>query len=132
MNLEVNASPSSRSLSPENEAFLERFKSFWAAPTGERLKEVIAPHARVHFSGVGWVSGTDYVGLMGQALETTQDIRVEVVDYADADDLLFIFWNASASIQGQRREWHGVDRFRIKDGMAVEEYVIFDPQALQG
>lgn len=132
MNPDLNASPLRPPLSNENQAFLERFKSFWAAPTAERVGEVISPNARVHFAGAGWVSGTEYVGLMGQALEGTQDIKVDVVDYADSGDLLFIFWNASASIQGQRREWHGVDRFRLKDGMAIEEYVIFDPQVLQG
>jgi hypothetical protein len=34
-------------------------------------------------------------------------------------------------IAEERRFWRGVDRFRIRHGMAIEEYVIFDTAALQ-
>jgi steroid delta-isomerase-like uncharacterized protein len=119
-------------LSPEKQDFLERFKSFWAAPTGKRVREVIAPDATVHFSGAGTVSGTDYVGVMGATLKSVPDIKVEVADYAESGELLFIFWNASGTIGGQEKRWHGVDRFHIRNGMAIEEQVIFDTKALTG
>jgi hypothetical protein len=34
-------------------------------------------------------------------------------------------------IHGQQRRFLGVDRFRVVDGMAVEEHVIFDSAVLQ-
>lgn len=119
-------------LSPEKQDFLERFKSFWAEPSGERVLEVIAPEAKVHFSGVGTFSGTDYVGVMGATLSNVQNIELEVSDYAESGELLFIFWKASGQIGGKDVRWHGVDRFHLREGMAIEEHVVFDTKALSG
>ena len=40
-------------------------------------------------------------------------------------------WQSTAVIDGTLRTWLGVDRFRLANGMAVEEHVIFDSAALQ-
>ena len=45
-------------------------------------------------------------------------------------DRLFIFWSATNLVGGKQTTWHGVDRFRIENGMAVEEQVIFDTAVL--
>ena len=44
--------------------------------------------------------------------------------------MLCILWNASAIVDGKRRPYHGVDRFRIRDGMAREDHIIFDTALL--
>jgi hypothetical protein len=122
---------SASGLTEEHKDFFERFKSFWAAPTGPRVAELIAPDATIHFTGAGTFSGADYVNVMAGTLEAMADLQVTPLDCAGHGELLYIFWSASASIGGAKRTWVGVDRMRIVGGMAIEEHVIFDSAALQ-
>ena len=124
-------STSTTSLTPEHQDFYERFKSFWAAPTGPRVAELIAPDATIHFTGAGTFSGADYVNVMSEILASMVDLTVTPLDCAGNGDRLYIAWETSALINGERRSYMGVDRFLIKDGMAIEEYVIFDSAVLQ-
>lgn len=121
----------STSPSPEHRDFFERFKSFWAAPSGPRVAELIAPDAKIHFTGAGTFTGADYVDVMAGMLETMIDLTVTPLDCAGNGDMLYIAWESSALIGGERRTYLGVDRFRIRDGMAIEEHVIFDSAVLQ-
>ena len=52
------------------------------------------------------------------------------MDCAGIGDMLYIAWETSATNHGGRRTYRGVDRFRLKDGIAVEEHVIFDSAVL--
>ena len=119
------------SLTPEHQNFYERFKSFWAAPAGARVAELIAPDATIHFTGAGTFSGTEYIDVMGQMLASMTDMTVTPLDCAGDGDRLYIFWKASAVIDEAQRTWVGVDRFRLANGMATEEHVIFDSAVLQ-
>jgi len=119
------------SLTAEHLDFFERFKSFWAAPTGGRVAELIAPEATVHFAGQGTFSGAEYVDVMAGLLASFEELEVVPVDCAGNGDVLYIHWRTSAMINGDRVEYPGVDRFRIIDGMAVEEYIIYDTAVLQ-
>ena len=116
---------------PEHWDFYERFKSFWAAPTGQRVAELIAPDAKIHFTGAGTFSGTEYIEVMQAMLDTMAELKVTPLDCAGNGDRLYISWETSALIHGERRTYLGVDRFRLVDGMAVEEHVIFDSAVLQ-
>lgn len=118
-------------LSPEHRDFYERFQSFWAAPSGPRVAEVIAPDATITFTGVGTFSGTEYVEVMAGMLASMTDLKVTPLDCAGNGDRLYIAWQTSALIHGERRTYLGVDRFRLRDGMAIEEQVIFDSAVLQ-
>ncbi len=117
-------------LTPELQDFYERFKSFWAAPSGARVPEVIAPDAKIHFTGVGIMSGAEYADWMGEMLLQMEGMTVTPLDCAGNGDMLYIAWETSALIHGERRVYRGVDRFRLKDGMAIEEHVIFDSAVL--
>ncbi len=121
---------SDTSLSTEHAEFFERFKSFWSAPSGERVLEIIAPDATIHFTGAGYMSGKAYAVWMGETLANLDGLKVEPMDCAGNGDMLYIAWQASANIHGKRRIYRGVDRFRLKDGLAVEEHVIFDSAVL--
>jgi len=117
-------------LSLEHKDFYKRFQSFWAAPSGERVAELIAPDARIHFTGAGLMSGTVYKKWMADTLSSMEDMTVTPLDCAGNDDMLYIAWETSAVIHGSRRIYRGVDRFRLKNGMAIEEHVIFDSAVL--
>lgn len=118
-------------LSPEHQDFFERFKSFWAAPSGPRVAELIAPDAAIHFTGAGTFSGKEYIDVMAGMLATMVDLEVTPLDCAGNGDRLYIAWQTAVTINGTRRTYLGVDRFRLKDGMAIEEQVIFDSAILQ-
>lgn len=94
------------SLSDEHRQFYERFQSFWAEPTGVRVAELIAPHAKIHFTGAGTMSGASYVDWMTNQLAAMPDLVVTPVDYAGSGDLIYIFWNAAATINGAYRKWY--------------------------
>jgi hypothetical protein len=119
-----------KSLTPEHKDFYERFKSFWAAPSGPRVAELIAPNATIHFTGAGTFSGAEYVDVMTGMLAAMVDMTVTPLDCAGNGDRLYIAWETTALVGGERRTWLGVDRFRLADGMAVEEQVIFDSAVL--
>lgn len=118
------------SLSDEHRDFYERFKSFWSAPSGPRVAEIIAPDAKIHFTGNPTMSGTDYIDYMGGMLATFPGMQVTPLHCAGNGDLLYITWETSSLIHGKPRTFVGVDRFRIVNGMAIEEYIIFDSAVL--
>ena len=118
-------------LTSAHQDFYQRFQSFWAAPTGPRVAELIAPEATIHFSGLGTFSGAEYVDVMSNILDSMTDMTVTPLDCAGNGDRLYIAWETSASINGERCTYLGVDRFLIKNGMAIEEYVLFDSAILQ-
>ena len=64
------------SLTPEHRDFYERFKSFWAAPTGQRVAELIASDAKIHFTGAGTFSGTEYIDVMQAMLDSMVELKV--------------------------------------------------------
>ncbi|MBD2842594.1 nuclear transport factor 2 family protein [Erythrobacter rubeus] len=121
---------SDANLSPEHAGFFERFKSYWADPSGERVGEIIAPDATIHFTGAGFMSGAEYATWMGETLAGMDELVVTPMDCAGNEDMLYIAWESKANIHGERRTYRGVDRFKIKDGMAIEEHVIFDSAVL--
>ena len=118
------------SITPEHGDFYARFQSFWLAPSGARVAELIAPEATIHFSGVGTFSGAEYVDVMAGILGSMVEFELTPLDCAGEGDLLYIFWQASARFGGETRTWQGVDRMRIAGGMAIEEHVIFDSAVL--
>lgn len=119
------------SLTPEHRDFYERFKSFWAAPSGPRVAEIISADAKIHFTGNPTMSGTDYIEYMSGMLATFPGMTVTPLDCAGNGEMLYIAWETSSVIHGKQRKFLGVDRFRIVNGMAIEEHIIFDSAVLQ-
>jgi hypothetical protein len=118
-------------LSSGHQDFFDRFKSFWAAPSGLRVPELIAPDATIHFTGAGTFSGHEYIDVMDGMLATMDDLVVTPLDCAGHGDRLYIAWETSVTLYGSHRTYLGVDRFRLRNGMAIEEQVIFDSAILQ-
>lgn len=114
-----------------HQQFYEWFQSFWANPSGAAVAQKFLPDAKIHFTGVGTMSGAEYVGWMDELLLQQPDVVVTPIDFAGSGDLVYIHWTAASTIDGVKYEWYGVDRFRLAKGMVVEEHVIFDSAALQ-
>ena len=118
------------SLSPEHRDFFEWFKSFWAAPSGQRVAERFPPDAKIHFTGQATMSGAQYIDFMNGMLASFPGMTVTPLDCAGNGDLLYIAWETSSVVHGKQRRFLGIDRFRIVQGMAVEEHIIFDSAVL--
>jgi predicted SnoaL-like aldol condensation-catalyzing enzyme len=119
------------SLSAEHREFFEWFKSFWAAPSGQRVPERFPPDAKIQFTGQAPMSGAQYIDYMNGMLAAFPGMTVTPLDCAGSGDMLYIAWQTSSVIHGKQRTFMGVDRFRIVDGMAVEEQIIFDSAVLR-
>lgn len=118
-------------LTPEHLEFYEWFKSFWAAPSGERVKERFPPDAKISFTGQAPMSGAEYVAYMDGMLAAFPGMTVTPLDCAGNGDMLYIAWETASEIDGKPRNFLGVDRFRLVNGMAVEEQIIFDSAVLR-
>lgn len=115
----------------EHQRFYEWFQGFWAEPSGAAVASKFRPDAQIHMTGAGTLTGAEYVGWMDGLLKDQPDLEVTPMDYAGSGDLIYIHWRATSTINGAKRAWYGVDRFRVEDGMVVEEHVIFDSALLQ-
>ena len=118
------------SLSPEHKDFYERFKSFWNDPSGARVAEIIRADAKIHFTGQPSISGTEYFDFMDGMLATFPGMTVTPLDCAGNGDMIYIAWETCSIIHGKQRRFVGVDRFRVVEGMAVEEHIIYDSAVL--
>lgn len=85
-------------LTPEHQDFYERFRSFWAAPSGARVAEIIAPDAKIHFTGSPTMSGNEYVDYMSGMLASFPGMTVTPLDCAGNRDMLYIAWETSSAI----------------------------------
>lgn len=59
------------------------------------------------------------------------DITGTVHRWSATGDVLFIEMTFAATIGNQRVEWHDVDRFLFRDGVAVERIAYFDPSPIR-
>jgi predicted SnoaL-like aldol condensation-catalyzing enzyme len=118
-------------ISNHHREFFAWFQAFWAAPSGAKVAEKFLPHAQIHFTGVGTMSGAAYVDWMTNLIAAQPDLVVTPLDYAGAGEIVYIHWKAASTINGALRKWYGVDRFRLQNGMVIEEHVIFDSAMLQ-
>jgi len=111
--------------------FVERFGRFWADPDPERVAELVAPDAVITWPGLGPIRGTEYPEHMAGILMVVPDLRLEVTEHAEAGELAFISWRARATVGGEALEWTGIDRFRVRDGRALEGLIAYDSMPLQ-
>jgi hypothetical protein len=103
------------------------FERLWQTKDPEIVREIVAPEAIAHWSGLETFRGTDYPDQMRNVMQDLlPDIVLEVTAHAVNGDDVFISWQANASIGGETVEWVGIDRFRLEGDLADEVYAVFD------
>ena len=70
----------------------------------------------------------DLPSFMTAVLQTEPDIRVVPVRWAETDDGVLIEWVNRGTVDGDRFEIYGADRYTLRDGRGVEGYSYFDPR----
>jgi len=78
------------------------------------------------------VSGTDaIVRYISNFLSAAPDLRVRPISAASNGDVLFVEFEATATVLGTAVTWRGVDRFEIEDGRARRGVGYFDTHPIR-
>lgn len=113
------------------DSFVERFRRVWAKPRPDDFATLITPDAVAVWPGLEPIRGIDYPKHIAGLLALVPDLRLDVTEHAEAGEMTFISWQASATVNGRPLEWTGIDRFRVRDGRAVEALVAYDTLPLR-
>ena len=126
---EIDACPATGSSDFERAAaqLLDRFERLWAIRDADLIRDIVAPDAVSHWSGLVSIAGHDYPERWRSLVHDLADeLEFEVTGHAAQEPYLFISWRARATLGAQSVEYDGVDRFRVRGELADEVYVVFD------
>ena len=118
---------------PEHDArnaarFVERFADGWAGPHPERLLALLHSEVRLFqpiFAPTRGRAAADG-GFFRPLFRFLPDLRIAVARWSAVGDVVFIEWNASATLAGRPLRWWGVDRFLLVGELAIERVSYFD------
>ncbi len=72
---------------------------------------------------------------MGQLTELVRkaapDHVWQLLDWTSRSDVVVVEWQATRTADGQRLDWRGVDKFRLRNGRIAEERVYMDTAMLR-
>jgi len=115
---------------PDRDAarFVERFGDAWAGPHPEALLDLLHPEVRLLQPIFGPTTGRAAAdgGFVRPLLRFLPDLRLRVARWSAVGDVVFIEWNASATLAGRPLRWSGVDRFLLAGERAIERVAYFD------
>ncbi|WP_139813758.1 nuclear transport factor 2 family protein [Mycobacterium simiae] len=107
--------------------YVDVFQQFWRTKDPQLVADVLADDAEVSWPGLPIVSGSDYPALLRHtSTAAIPDMSVETVSHAESVDEAFIRWRATGTINGQLREWSGVDSIRFRGGRVIRIDAIYD------
>jgi steroid delta-isomerase-like uncharacterized protein len=110
--------------------FAARFAEFWSDPDLDRIGEFVRPDVVASFP-TGQVHDADgYRAQLAAGLSLAPDLRLAVVDHVADGERVAIEWHATCTVAGERVEFDGSDRFRLRDGLAAEVRVAYDTRPL--
>lgn len=113
------------------EAFAREFGARWAAPTPEKLCELLQPDVRLIQPAAPIIVGRENARKMFAALFAwLPDMHAEVDRSGGGGDVVFIEFRLIATLGGKQVEWPVVDRFVLRHNLAAERASFFDPSTL--
>ncbi|WP_394841680.1 ester cyclase [Pendulispora brunnea] len=107
---------------------VESFARFWAKPDAALVPHAVTEDVVGHWPGLeepaqGVVA---YAERIAQVLALVPDLRLEVLEHATNDDLLFIRWRALGTGAKGPFALSGIDRIRLREGRVAENVIVFD------
>jgi ketosteroid isomerase-like protein len=111
--------------------FVDRFASAWAKSDLDALmallaEDVVLIQPMMPVAVGKTASRKEFSRLFG----FIPDLRASVHRWASRDDVVFIEFTLEGTVGGRKVSWSAVDRFRLRDGFAVERVSYFDPLPL--
>src|SRR5437879_3492459 len=112
-------------LMPED--FVRRFKQAWSARDPQLLQALFHPDAVVRQPPVREPFRGDQVAeYFTQVFSAMPDLRLQPIDWCARDDVVMIEWKITTPLGDETIWWQGVDRFKLLDGLATDEWVYYD------
>lgn len=112
--------------------FVTRFAAAWAERDGEAFLALWHPDGMLHTPLVDRpIAGREFGRLNDIQIEAAPDLVWQLLDWTRRGDVVVIEWQTTRVIEGERFDWRGVDKFRLRDGRIVEERVYMDTALLR-
>lgn len=112
--------------------FVTRFAAAWAARDGEAFLAMWHPHGLLHSPLYDRaVRGKEFGRLTDLAREAAPDLVWQLLDWTSRGDVVVIEWQTTRLVAGRRLDTRGVDKFRLREGLIVEECVYTDTAPLR-
>jgi hypothetical protein len=113
--------------------FIERWAAAWSEPTPDKIRGLTDPDIVMSWPGLAEpIRGAEaWATRVAGTLQRFPDLRLEVTEHAQRDDVMFVSWRAHATIDGVATKWQGIDRMRLRNGVVTESLVAFDTAPLR-
>ena len=109
------------------EQFVARFQAAWDRHEGEAFQTLWHPAGRLYYPPLGgWIPGNRIGELNELNSANLPDLTWKAESWAGRGSRLFVQMRSTATINGQRLEWTGVDHFTFRDELIVEEVAYLD------
>jgi ketosteroid isomerase-like protein len=116
----------------EIQDFVTRFAAAWAARDGDAFLDLWHPEGLLHTPLVNrTIKGSELGHLLDAQTAAAPDFVWQLLDWTSRSDVVIIEWQTTRIINGERFNWRGVDKFRIKAGKIIEERVYCDTAPLR-
>jgi ketosteroid isomerase-like protein len=116
----------------EIQDFVTRFAAAWAARDGGAFLDLWHPEGLLHTPLVNrTIRGSELGHLLDVQTVAAPDFVWQLLDWTTRGDVVIIEWQTTRIINGERFNWRGVDKFRIKAGKIIEERVYCDTAPLR-
>lgn len=116
----------------EVQDFVTRFAAAWAAWDGEAFMALWHPEGRLLSPLYDRpVAGKELGRLTEIVKKRAPDSVWQLLDWTARGDTVTVEWQNSRMVNGERFDWRGADRFRLRDGRIVEERVYADTAPLR-
>lgn len=112
--------------------FVTRFAAAWAARDGAAFLALWHPDGvlRTPFAGRP-LQGSELGRLNDIQKVQAPDLVWQLLDWTSRGDVVIIEWQNSRVLGGQRVDFRGVDKFRLREGRIAEEVVYADTAPLR-
>jgi hypothetical protein len=116
----------------EIEDFVTKFAAAWAARDGEAFLALWHPEGLLHTPLLDRpLPGADIARLNAVQKSVAPDLVWQLLDWSARGDTITIEWQSSRFAAGQRLDWRGVDRLKLRSGRIIEERVYMDTAPLR-
>lgn len=112
--------------------FVTRFAAAWASRDGEAFLALWHPDGLLQSPLYDRpVRGKEFGRLTDFVREAAPDLVWQLLDWTARGDVVVIEWQTTRMISGRRLDTRGVDKFRLRAGLIVEERVYTDTAPLR-
>ena len=112
--------------------FIQRYTAAWASREPGIMATLWHEDGQLHHPALSApIPGRLVAANNDNTQSQIPDFEWELLDWAAADEVVFLHWRNSGTLAGTRHEWQGVDRMELRDGLIQREDVYFDTAQLR-